>query len=321
MTKVNDKGKLMRKEEALFVSAFFDINRGEWEHAKRSNKKYFDFFDYWARIQNTVVIYVSSEEIAEKIYKIRSKYNMQDRTLVKVVNYKNLELELYNKMFKVAQDMKCRDFRMRPETPETNNADYDLVMLLKSWALFEASKTFPSYNVLAWIDFGFGHGSETFENKEDFEFTAKLPYDNKIHMFSVQELNDMPIIDIVSTGVTFISGSFFYCSKQKILWLWQQAKENMKHLLACGMIDDDQTIWLMCYRDNPDNFVIALNKPLGAFHVGIQDATDKKISFSDSQYKAPTGIRKVLSHIGWSSVTCLKYFIKRFIKFSKILFI
>ena len=309
------------ESEALIVSAFFNLNRDSWENAARSLETYFSYFDYWARIRNTVIFFVSSKQIANRIIEIRSKYGLADKTIIEITEYQTAELELYNQMKKVAENTNCQAFRMRPDSPETHNADYDLIMLLKAWALNKARTLLPEYKTIVWMDFGFGHGSETFLRKEDFDFTMKINDDGLIHMFAVQPFDNNPIVDIVSSGLTYISGSFFYCSSSKTEWLWENGKTNMRKLLSCGMIDDDQTIWLMCFRDQPDYFSIMQNKPLGAFHVGIQSIANHYFSFSSKMFKAPEGMQKVISHIGWSCGVCLKYFVKRFIKFARILFI
>lgn len=313
--------KMNIESEALVVSAFFDLKRESWENASRSLETYFNYFDYWARLNNPAIFYVSSESIAEKIVEIRSKYGLKSKTYTRIIDYRDIEPELYSRMRGIAENKECQDFRMRPDSPETHNAEYDLIMLLKAWALNDAAISFPEYKTLAWIDFGFGHGNETFTRKEDFEFTIAAADDDLIHMFAVQPIKDIPIVDIVSSGCTYISGSFFYCSRSKTEWLWENCKANMQKLLSCGMIDDDQTIWLMCFRDMPEYFSIIQNQPLGSFHVGIQNVSNHAFSFSLNMFKAPTGIKKIMSHIGWGLGVCMKYFLKRFWKFAKILFI
>lgn len=46
--------------ELTIVTAFFDIGRKNLKDAPRSNQKYAEFFKFWARIKNKIVVYTDS---------------------------------------------------------------------------------------------------------------------------------------------------------------------------------------------------------------------------------------------------------------------
>ena len=61
------------------------------------------------------------------------------------------------------------NYRYVMETPE-NKALYNYVMLLKSWCIKDAAERGLAKGLVAWLDFGYNHGGDTFIDPEDFDF-------------------------------------------------------------------------------------------------------------------------------------------------------
>ena len=47
----------MRMSDIAIVTAFFDIGRGKWPKFSRSRDQYLEYFRFWARVRNRVVVY------------------------------------------------------------------------------------------------------------------------------------------------------------------------------------------------------------------------------------------------------------------------
>ena len=43
------------------VTAFFPLKRENWSGFERPNNKYFEYFEFWAKIQNDMIIYTDKE--------------------------------------------------------------------------------------------------------------------------------------------------------------------------------------------------------------------------------------------------------------------
>lgn len=71
------------------VTAFFPIGRGNWSDSTRSDQKYLDYFSYWARIYNNLIVYTTSE-FSEKIKNVREKYGRNNTTVITVNDYTRL---------------------------------------------------------------------------------------------------------------------------------------------------------------------------------------------------------------------------------------
>ena len=71
-------------DEVTLVTAFFDIGRGDFNIVRcepRSAQRYIDYFDFWARIQNKLVVY-TSPEYAKQIRDVRKKYGRENETVI-----------------------------------------------------------------------------------------------------------------------------------------------------------------------------------------------------------------------------------------------
>ena len=110
------------------VTAFFDIGRKDFEKFYRSNQQYFDYFKFWARIQNELVVYCAPEN-ADAIFKIRQNYGLADKTtVIPIDDVFSIEPKMYQKMLEIENDVSFQDFRYRYHDP-TNYADYDYIVL------------------------------------------------------------------------------------------------------------------------------------------------------------------------------------------------
>ena len=61
-------------KELTLITAYFDIGRGEFDgNYARGNNKYIDYFKFWARMKNDVIIY-TQPEFKDEILEIREGY-------------------------------------------------------------------------------------------------------------------------------------------------------------------------------------------------------------------------------------------------------
>lgn len=235
------------------VSAFININRDNWKTFGRSEEQYFDYFKIWAKIKNNIIVYVETKELKEKIINFRKKLGLEKQTNVIIVdNFFMLDKELYKSIEKVTKNENQKSFRTKPNNPEVWNASYDYIMLMKMWCVNDAIKKGLAKGMIAWVDFGYLHGGKgLISEKSDFNFEWKYEFGDVFHLFTLQEIDDKPIFEIVQNMDTYIMGTILIGPDR--LWpnFWESMRNNMITLNKCGLVDDDQTIILMCYRENP----------------------------------------------------------------------
>ena len=272
--------------EITLVTAFFDIGRKNYKRYPRSNEDYLEYFSVWARMNNKVIVYTNSD-MAKKVIEVRRKYGLESKTIViEVNNETEIEKELYDKMYLISQNNEFLNFRFIHDAL-SNNAKYDYVMLLKYWCLKDVVQKGYASGMVAWIDFGFNHGDKCYVNPEEFNFTWKTNLNNqKIHLFSLHELDDTPIfkhvmkLDDSLMGAPIILPDFL-CDK-----FWNLVKLSMESLIRVGFIDDDQLLILMAYRENKELFEIHISdwflplKENGGEHLTVRkkEKVNRKIS-------------------------------------------
>lgn len=288
--------------EITLVTAFFDIGRKDYKRYPRSNDDYLEYFSVWARMNNKVIVYTNSD-MAKKVIEVRRKYGLESKTIIVEVNDETkIEKELYDKMHLISQNDEFLNFRFIHDAL-SNNAKYDYVMLLKYWCLKDAVQKGYANGMVAWIDFGFNHGDKCYINPEEFNFTWKTNLNSqKIHLFSLHELDDTPIfkhvmkLDDSLMGAPIILPDFL-CDK-----FWNLVKLSMESLIRVGFIDDDQLLILMAYRENKELFEIHISdwflplKENGGEHLTVRkkEKVNRKISLKHKikQYVLKKNVKK-----------------------------
>ena len=241
-------------EEITLVTAYFDIGRGSWNKFKRGDNKYVSYFKLWARMRNKLVVYTNAE-VAGEVWEIRESYGLRDRTEVIVIDdVISCDSAIYQKIEQAMQHPISNRFHRHPNYPEAFAPIFNYVVLLKPYFVADAVKRNLVDGTVAWIDFGFNHGGELFENSEEFDYLWQYDFSDKIHIFTAKELDDEPIFQIVKYMDVYIRGNLIIAPAR--LWgkLWQLWRNAMVSLTDCGLADDDQTISLMAYRANPQLF-------------------------------------------------------------------
>lgn len=241
-------------DKITIVTGFFDCNRGQHKNQARSNDKYFKYFEFWARIQNDVIIF-GNKETVERALEIRKKFGREESTRTVIVEDLTLiEKDLYNKMREIEECGIFKNLRIR-DYDISNEALYDYVMFLKFWMIKEAARLFPDSNTMAWIDLGFNHGGDCYTNPEDFDFLWKYKFDsNKIHLFLKKpvdkELGCMKMMLMTDS----IMGSPFFSTVNLAGDLYEKIKDCMEALISLSTIDDDQMLMMMACKRWPELF-------------------------------------------------------------------
>lgn len=280
------------KEELTIVTAFFDIGRSNMNEYARSNDKYLEYFKFWARIKNNIVVY-TDKFMAEKVKEVREEYGLLDKTTIEVIeDYLSIEPKLYERMEEVSKNQTFLTFRYN-DHPMDNNAKYDYVMLLKAWCLKDAVEKGHAKGMMAWLDFGFNHGGALYTTPEEFDFLWEIkdiPND-KITMFSAKEDDNKPIFQVVQSYDVYVMGFNIIMPSELASSFWEDIKEAMNSLINVGFIDDDQTLLLMVSRMYRDRYNLLLSdwfmpiKEHGGEHLTIKEKEDKKESFKDKVLK------------------------------------
>lgn len=247
----------MNKDKITIVTAFFPLKREEWKGFERPNNKYLEYFEFWARIQNDMVIYTDLEtsKYVEEIRKV--KYHRDNTKVVIIEDWKRIDEEIYQNIKNTMKSNLSINFKMYPTFPEAWNAEYNYITSIKSWFVQDAVNKKLANGMIAWVDFGFNHGGDYYSVSSEFDFEWRYNFDNdKITLFTINELDDLPIFEICRRMNSYIQGGIMIAPDY--LWekFWKLSRQSILSLCQVGLADDDQTITLMAYRKNPEIFKI-----------------------------------------------------------------
>lgn len=244
--------------EITIVTWFFDIGRKDWKGFERDNSTYANYFKFWARVKNHLIIY-TEPKMAEQVKKIRADYGLSDKTTVIVIeDVRTVDNYVYKLINTAISNKLAVKYRRHPWMPEACNPMYNYVTYLKAHLTADAiNRGLVTTKTVAWIDFGFNHGGATYPKSEEFAVTlTDKGLSDKIHIFAVDELDNVPIFEIVRNMHTYIAGAVTIAP----VILWQELADLYRQaaisLGQCGFADDDQTLAVMAYRANPELFEV-----------------------------------------------------------------
>lgn len=248
----------MENKEIILVTAFFDIGREAYTVYSRTNEEYFDYFDFWACIENRLIVYCEPEN-EEKIRLIREKYHREGETMVvPIANIKAIEPKIYERMKAVEQNKRFVRFRYYSDAL-SNKADYNYLMMLKYWFLWDATSRYKDQNAhFVWLDFGYNHGNAYYLDKSDFNFKWTYDFDEKINLFCLSDPDAVSSIDSLQFQNDCIIGHTVVCTREISEKLWGYVKEMIEALLALDCMDDDQQLLLMAYKAHKEEFTIRI---------------------------------------------------------------
>lgn len=240
-------------KEITLVTAFFDIGRESFKAIPRSNKQYVNYFKFWARMNNKLIVYTDANT-AKDVLTIRREFGLEERTEIVIIDdIYQINPDIYESIKQNSENQYFIDFRKRPKDP-SNDPRYDYVTLMKFWFLMDAAKRKYTSEFVAWIDFGFNHGGKVFKVPEDFDFQWEYDFSERIHLFYLNKLDDKPIFEIVRTMDDYLMMGIIMLPIHLCEKLWELSKESMAVLSKVGFVDDDQLIMLISYKSNPELF-------------------------------------------------------------------
>lgn len=292
-------------KKITIVTAFFPLNRENWEGFERDNKKYLDYFEFWSRIQNDMIIYTDKKS-KKYIEDIRIKKHKRNNTKIIIIDdYRKVDEELYSSILNVSKIELSKKFRLFENNPESWNADYNYVMQLKAWCCYDAVKNNYAKGTIAWIDFGYSHGGEYYTNPEDFDFLWDYNFSDKLHIFQINEFDKFPIFETIRILNTYITGANIVAPDYMWEEIWKSQRNNMLYMNKFGFMDDDQIFYYMFYLEYPEK--VELHK--GSWFNIFESCSNKKFSIIKTKPRKETKYRKFRNKIHHKKIM-LKYAIK-----------
>jgi protein YibB len=247
------------------VTAFFDLGRNEWHgevsgrpihgSQRRSNEQYLAWFNNLARLKNQMIIFTERKFVAP-ILEMRRKHGLEPETSVMVCDglfAPNGPLARTIRLIEQLIQPEFQAFVRDPALPEYWNANYIMMTHLKTVLVCSAIKLgLNLHRQIAWMDFGYCRDDQRFDVDVPWQFDCR----GRMNMFYMREPDSRPIFDIVRTGDVYFQAGIIVGLAEHWFRFIQLMDEAMGSLLACGLVDDEQTAMVMAYRRAPNLFRI-----------------------------------------------------------------
>jgi hypothetical protein len=140
---------------------------------------------------------------------------------------------------------------LHPDAPEYREPRYVLVNALKS-AFVNAAADLGVIEAaqVAWVDFGYCQDDTPFDRTRPWRFDAG----DRINLFHVAALDSQPITRVVRRGDVYFQGCHIVGPTGAWRAFAREIADALEALLACDLIDDDQTMLLMAWRRDPARY-------------------------------------------------------------------
>lgn len=286
------------QDRITLVTAFFPIGRDSWAQSSRSDDKYFSYFDHWAGLKNDLIVFCP-KNYASRIKSIRIKHGRINTQIITINDYKSLIPRRWES-FKSAA-LHYNHYSLFPNLPETRIPEYDYVMSLKSWCINKAAPL-AAHSQIAWIDFGFDHGGQFYHDASKLKVEWQFRSPKNVTLFAVNPLDSSPIFEVVKRTDTYIQGDIVLIRKNYAHTFFTQVQEEYAHLLACGLLDDDQTTLLMCARDFPESYAVLPSRWFSEIH----DYRTGLRTNNQPNCQNRNNMRSLRQKLSWLK-TCLKF--------------
>lgn len=234
--------------DVTIVTAFLDIGRGSWKNFQRDHTFYLNNFKNLTGVRNDLIVFTESR-FFEDIRAMR-----EDVRLVSIDHIRDEYSGLIQSIGDIQKSAAFKNFVYDKTLPEYNHPEYVFINYMKSFFLTTAiDNGMVKTDTSAWIDFGYVRQPEFCPTGTILKFDTK----NKINIFTMTDNLNFSydqIKEIVRRNIVTIQGCHIVAPNHLWPWLFERMTFNLNRLMMDGFVDDDQTILLMSYLDDPSKF-------------------------------------------------------------------
>lgn len=177
----------------------------------------------------------------------------------------------------------------------SNTANYDYIMMLKYYFMYDVARNNICEKSIVWLDFGFDHGGTLFPNSQDFSYQWKYNFTDKIHLWALYNPDTTNSIDMLQMQKDCLMGALICVSNKFAMELWKLIKEAMNALIMLDCIDDDQQLLLMAYRIKPEIFEIHISD----WFLPLKQYGGEHLTTNNKTATRPSLVLKLKNILGW----------------------
>jgi protein YibB len=236
------------------VTMLIDINRESWSKYSRSYSDYLNNLSHLLSLDNNIVIFIEDKGIQ---FVKEARASKESKTIIHRITRETLPAYKYFNDFKrIIESEKFKQGQVDPNTPEMNNELYHLAVHNKPSLVNRIAHENPfGSDYFMWFDCGLGHSKVVYPKIYNPERLIRNHFD-QISLIQLQSINphyrDRSFF--YKSSLVVFGGGFFGGSKKAISIYALEYDRILQESISENLIDDDQSITLMVYFDNPTLF-------------------------------------------------------------------
>jgi hypothetical protein len=248
------------------VTAFKDINRGEWDKSgvknQRKTEEYLTWFGHLANLPIDLICFCD-EPVASQIrqrtsfnkiypyndYDSFAKYLNVEKSIMNNPNFKNI----------LAESGKA--------APEHTVPWYNVVNHNKVKFVRRAYEMNSGYTHYAWIDFGHQRGPSSKNISWDHLLNNSINYavDKKYNYNKIPEPEE--IVKNKDEFTHLVQGALFVLPASLVRWYESAYEESLREYYSKNVVDSDQSIALRVIKNYPEKFKLHVrSEPFTLFY-------------------------------------------------------
>jgi hypothetical protein len=246
-----------------FVTAFYEIGRKNWQHYKRSQDEYLEYFCLLAQMQIPLVVFIDQQyyEIVKTICSDLRPKNMFTNIVPIDDGFLNKNIKSWSYVEQERKIMNSELYKRvifhRKHCPETHIPEYTCVNHAKIDYIKYAIENILNDDVkyVGWIDFGYIRKSKDMPHDKVFVYDKlKNNHINMIYNNQIDEFDSDPYFTLIFAPEKILGG-FLFGSKENLLKYWETYHNTVQKLHRIGIADDDQAIVINAFTHQKDNLI------------------------------------------------------------------
>lgn len=245
---------LLLAEEMSYtiVTAFFNINRGQWNTYARPVDSYLYNGIRMLSLDDNMVIYIEPQYV-DFVWAHREKY----RNKTKVIPMKIEELACYKYKDQIQSIMEDPFFKqglVDPVCPEVTKPLYDVIMWSKVPLVMKTIENNPFNSThFVWLDFGI-HIHMLKDEMLNKPLLTKVSDKMKFLCRSQPCCQDLDIVRFYKSHTNRFAGTMFTGSGANFRMFDKYLEEEIQDCLNKKVVDCDQSLFSVTYLKHPEIF-------------------------------------------------------------------
>lgn len=234
------------------VTAFFNINRGQWNEYNRGVENYLYHATRVFSLDDYMVIYIEPEYV-DFVKTYREKY--KEKTRIIPLSIKDLPYYKYKDQIEaIMEDPAFKNGLADPNCPEVTKPLYDVIMWSKVPLVMRTVEDNPFHTThFVWLDFGI-HSHMLHDNMLNQPLLKNVPDKIKFLCRSAPSPDDLDICRFFKSHTNRFAGSMFTGNAANFRIFNQYLDEEIQDCLSKKVVDCDQSLFSITYLKHPELF-------------------------------------------------------------------